>query len=374
MCHFELQIDSVALYYSILKKERGLLVKYAHVCIEAFGYALPPRVVSSEELEDCLAPLYSRLGLCKGRLELMSGIRRRRFWEDGFLPSQAAALAGEDALRKACIDRHDIQCLINCSVSRDFVEPATSTAVHRLMGLGDCTLNFDISNACLGMSSAIQVLANMVELGQIDCGMAVCGENAGPLVANTVARLNSDDKVTRQRLKGQFASLTIGSCAAAAIVTSAEKSHSMHRLLATASYCDTSSNGLCQGNTKGGGMTDGSAPAMETDSQELLRKGVSAAQHMWQRFKQESGWNEGTPDVFCTHQVGKAHSALLFETLGIDTAKDYRTFPGLGNCGSASWPVTCALAEENGKLKKGDKLAVLAIGSGINCDGMALLW
>ena len=349
-------------------------MKYSRVCIEGFGYALPPRVVSSEELEDWLEPLYSRLGLCKGRLELMSGIRQRRFWNEGFLPSQAAALAGEDALRKVQIDKGQVQCLINCSVSRDFVEPATSTAVHRLLGLGDYALNFDISNACLGMSTAIQALANMVELGQIDCGMAVCGENAGPLVANTVARLNEDSSVTRQSLKRQFASLTIGSCAAAVVVMSAEKSRVQHSLLATASYSDTSSNGLCQGDTKGGGMTDDSAPAMETDSQTLLHKGVAAAQRMWERFKRESGWNEDTPDVVCTHQVGKAHSALLFETLGINPAKDYRTFQNLGNCGSASWPVTCALAEEEGRLNKGDKLAVLAIGSGINCDGLALQW
>ena len=349
-------------------------MKYGHVCIEGFGYALPPRVVSSEELEEQLAPLYSRLGLCMGRLELMSGIRQRRFWNEGFLPSQASALAGEDALEKLHIDRHEIQCLINCSVSRDFVEPATSTAVHRLMGLSDKVLNFDISNACLGMSTAIQVLAGMVELGQIRCGMAVCGENAGPLVNSTVARLNGDNSMTRQRLKGQFASLTIGSCAAAAIVTSSDYSRTRHRLLASASYSDTSSCGLCQGDTREGAMTDDSAPSMETDSQTLLHKGIAAAQCMWRRLKEESAWNEDTPDVVCTHQVGKAHSTLLFETLGIDSAKDFRTFPELGNCGSASWPVTCALAEENGKLKKGDSLAVLAIGSGINCDGMAIQW
>jgi len=349
-------------------------MRYEGVCIEGFGYALPPRVVSSDELEEWLAPLYMRLGLCRGRLELMSGIRQRRFWNEGFLPSQAAALAGEDALKKTRLDRRDVQCLINCSVSRDFVEPATSTAVHRLLGLEDYALNFDISNACLGMSTAIQVLANMVELGQIRCGMAVCGENAGPLVANTVARLNDDKSITRKALKGQFASLTIGSCAAAAIVTSREASRSQHRLLAAAGYSDTASNSLCQGDTRGGGMTDDSAPAMETDSQELLHRGVAAAQRMWERFKQESGWNEQTPDLVCTHQVGKAHSALLFETLGIDAEKDCRTFPELGNCGSASWPVTCALAEENGRLKKGDRLAVLAIGSGINCDGLALQW
>ena len=346
---------------------------FERVCIEAMGYALPPQVVSSEELEEWLAPLYSRLNLCKGRLELMTGIAERRFWPQGFLPSQAAALAAEDALSRAGIDRRDIECLINCSVSRDFVEPATSTAVHRLLKLGDYAVNFDISNACLGMATGVQALANMVELGQIRCGMAVCGENGGPLVRNTVNMLNSDAGVTRRSLKRHFASLTIGSCAAAVIVTDKAFGKARHRLLATAHYTDSSANQLCQGDANGG-MTDESAPAMETDSELLLHKGIAAALQMWRRLKKASCWDEATPDVVCTHQVGKAHSALLYQTLDIDASKDYCTFPRLGNCGSASWPVTCAMAEENGRLKDGDKLAVLAIGSGINCDGMAIEW
>ena len=60
---------------------------YEHVCLESFGYALPPEVVTSEELETWLQPLYDRIGLHVGRLELMTGIRERRFWAKGALPS-----------------------------------------------------------------------------------------------------------------------------------------------------------------------------------------------------------------------------------------------------------------------------------------------
>ncbi len=346
---------------------------FSNVSIEAADYALPPQVVSSEELEEWLSPLYNRLNLSKGRLELMSGIHERRFWEPGFMPSQAAASAAENAMKKASVCSKDIKCLINCSVSRDFVEPATSTSVHRLLGLGNDVMNFDISNACLGMASGIIMLANMIELGQIDCGMTVCGENAGPLVKNTVEKLNNDPNVTRKSLKGQFASLTIGSCAAAVIVTSSSRSRTGHRLLAASHYTDSSANDLCRGDANGG-MTDSSAPLMETDSQTLLHKGIDAASNMWYRLKQASGWNENTPDLICTHQVGKAHSSLLYQSLGLDPDKDFTTFSFLGNCGSASWPVTLAMAEENGRLTKGSNLAVLAIGSGINCDGLAIKW
>ena len=346
-------------------------MKYQNVCIESFGYALPPEVVTSEELERQLSPLYDRLGLVVGRLELMTGIRERRFWHEGTLPSDAATDAARDALAKAHLSAEAMQCLIHCSVSRDFVEPATSTVVHRNLGCAPDCVNFDISNACLGMATGLLSIANRIELGQIQYGIVVSGENAGPLVRNTIAKMNADLSLTRKSIKDQFASLTIGSCATAIVLCHRSLSRTGRRLLVAAEVADTTANQLCQGDAAGG-MTDASAPLMSTDSQALLQQGVRAAKEMWRRFKQESGWTESTPDLICTHQVGKAHTALLFESLGLDISKDFATYPILGNCGSSSWPVTCALAEEAGRLCKGTKLAVLAIGSGINCTGLAI--
>ena len=50
-------------------------MRYSHVCLHTFGYVLPPIMVSSEDLERRLAPVYERLKLPVGRLEMMSGIR-----------------------------------------------------------------------------------------------------------------------------------------------------------------------------------------------------------------------------------------------------------------------------------------------------------
>ena len=60
-------------------------MRYSRVCLHSFGYELPPRLVTSADLEQRLAPLYERLKLPEGRLELMSGIRARRFWEPGII-------------------------------------------------------------------------------------------------------------------------------------------------------------------------------------------------------------------------------------------------------------------------------------------------
>src|SRR2546429_7353799 len=69
-------------------------MRYSTVCIESIGYELPKHVVTSAEIEARLAPLYDRLQLPYGRLEMMSGIRERRFLGDGGKPPAPAAPAG----------------------------------------------------------------------------------------------------------------------------------------------------------------------------------------------------------------------------------------------------------------------------------------
>ena len=151
-------------------------MRFKNVCIEGLACHLPENVVTSTDLERRLAPIYDRLKLPYGRLEMMSGIKERRFWDAGIFPSQVAAIAGEKAIEFAEIDRTEIGCLINASVCRDFLEPATASIVHQNLKLQPNCLVFDISNACLGVLNGMVHIANMIELGQIRAGLIVAGK------------------------------------------------------------------------------------------------------------------------------------------------------------------------------------------------------
>src|SRR5256712_7025461 len=155
-------------------------MRYPNVCIESIGYELPKHVVTSAEIEARLSPLYDRLQLPYGRLEMMSGIRERRFWDDGVNPSDAAALAGRKALDQAGVLGHEIECILNCSVSRDFLEPATASVVHERLKISPKAALFDISNACLGMLNGMAVLANITEQGQVNRRRLVAREKRKP--------------------------------------------------------------------------------------------------------------------------------------------------------------------------------------------------
>ncbi|OGV34957.1 MAG: 3-oxoacyl-ACP synthase III [Lentisphaerae bacterium GWF2_45_14] len=341
-------------------------MRYKNVNIEAFGYELPPETISSSEIESMMAPAYERLGLREGRLELMTGIKERRLWAPGTTPGKAASMAGGRALESSGIAPEEIGCLIMCSVSRDFLEPATATVVHDNLKLSPNCMVFDISNACLGILTGMITAANMIELGHINAALLVAGENSRPLLEATVRAVNEDNSLTRQSIKRYFASFTIGSGAIGVVLSNKNLSRSGMRLTGGVSFAATQYNYLCRGNSDKG-MNDGSDIIMNTDSETLMVKGVETAACAWKLFLEELNVENSTFDCICTHQVGSAHKRLLFETLELDISKDYATLELMGNTGSVSCPFTAAKAIESSFAPKGGKMALLGIGSGINC-------
>jgi 3-oxoacyl-[acyl-carrier-protein] synthase-3 len=110
---------------------------------------------------------------------------------------------------------------------------------------------------------------------------------------------------------------------------------------------------------------------MQTDSEQLLIAGVELARQTWTAFTAEQG---GSFDRFICHQVGGAHRRKLYETLGLDVARDFSTFERLGNTGSVALPATLAAAIDAGAVQEGTRVGLLGIGSGLNCLMLALEW
>ena len=345
-------------------------ILYNHVCLHSFGYELPPRVLSSTEIETRLSPVYKRLKLPEGRLEMMSGISERRLWAPGTAPSDAASRAGKKALETARVSPDEIQCLIFTSVSRDMMEPATASFVHHALGLPRDCLLFDLSNACLGFLDGIVVLANMIELGQVKNGLVVSGETAEELIESTLTMLVNDDSVTRKSIKHAFASLTIGSGALGLYMCrSGRENNDLPRLSRCCWQANTDHSELCKGGSAGRDLT-----LMATDSEELLKQGVETAFDTWRLFTSAPGWSEEDIDNYFCHQVGSAHARLLFSRLGLESSKNFETLSFLGNVGSVSAPITMAIAMEKKVFTRGKKGALLGIGSGINCMMLGIEW
>jgi 3-oxoacyl-[acyl-carrier-protein] synthase-3 len=115
-------------------------------------------------------------------------------------------------------------------------------------------------------------------------------------------------------------------------------------------------------------------PRMQTDSEALLHAGIDLAAATWEQARKTLGWTNADVDKVATHQVGRAHRKLLLERLELDPAKDFPTVEFLGNTGAVALPTAAAMAIERSHVQPGDKLALLGIGSGLNCLMLGAEW
>ena len=346
-------------------------MKYENVFIDALGYELPPNVVTSDDLEKRLEPVYQSLRLNKGQLEAITGIRERRFWDRGFRMSTGAIMAGRKALATSGIKPQDIEMLIYGGVCRDHLEPATACAVADGLGIGPKTEIYDVSNACLGVLNGMVQLANAIELGQVKTGMVVSCESARQIVEQTIDRLLKTRDMTV--FKKSLATLTGGSGAVAVILSHRRLGNQGHQLQGGVARSNTRYHRLCIWGP------DTGIPAtmplvMETDSVGVLENGVALGKQTYQNFKDTIWTHTGPPDKIICHQVGSTHQRTILDALDIPMENDFTTYRYLGNIGTVSLPITAAIASERGFLQTDDRVGLFGIGSGLNCLLLGVRW
>ena len=152
-------------------------MRFENVGLVGVAHVDAPNRIASSEFERRLGATMERLGLPPGMLENVAGIKERRWWDVGTMPSDAATMAAEAVIEKTGIDRDRIGVVINTSVCRDYIEPSTACLVHSKLKLPAHCLNFDLGNACLAFMNAMEVAGLMIERGQIEYALIVDGES-----------------------------------------------------------------------------------------------------------------------------------------------------------------------------------------------------
>lgn len=336
---------------------------HSDVCLESIAYHLPQEVMSMEATFDELEPLLERLKIPIAGVLNASGVEERRFWPIDSTIAEVAAVAANKALQASGLQASDIGCIVSTSVCKDYIEPSMASLVHGRLGLPSHCLNFDIGNACLAFLNGMSVLADMIEKGRFKAAILVDAESARHVIESTISRL-LEEQTTVDDFRDNFAALTLGSGAVAAVLTHASISQTGHRVTGHVALADTRHSDLCLGQPT----------EMIVHARPLMQAGVELAKRTWREAEAEFGWKPDDIDLFVCHQVGKRHHEFLFESLNLDANRAYVTYPFLGNVGPASVPLTLSLALERGRLKQGHKVALMGIGSGLNCSMMEITW
>lgn len=333
--------------------------RFSNVALLSVASALPSRVTTSEDIEERLAASLSRLRLRSGLLKRVAGVLERRNWAEGESADTATIAAGERALAEAGVRPDDVGLLINTSVTRKHLEPSVAVRLHHGLGLPSSAINFDVANACLGFVNGMSLAASMIESGQIRHAIVVNGEDADDIQVNTIERLLGEG-IKRDDFLSEFATLTLGSGSAAAVLGRADEHPDGHRILGGVTRAATQFHDLCVGSAEG----------MYTNAKELLKGGLDLVVSAWEEAKADWRWHD--MDRYITHQVSSVHTNAILKAAKLDPARVPTTFPRFGNVGPASIPIT--LVEQAPTLAKGDRVLLMGVGSGLNTAMMELAW
>ncbi|MDQ3206931.1 MAG: 3-oxoacyl-ACP synthase III [Pseudomonadota bacterium] len=336
---------------------------FEHVAIAGLAHIDAPIRLSSDDINAQLKPTLDRLGIRTDVLKDIAGIHARRLWDGDMLASDAATMAATKALADANITPDKVGLLVNTSVSRDYLEPSTASIVSGNLGLSELCQNFDVANACLAFINGMDIASRMIERGEIDYALVVDGETADLAYRMTLERLTAPD-VTEEQFRNEMATLTLGCGAAAMVLSRVELAPGAPRYRGGVTRAATQWNGLCRGNLD----------RMVTDTRLLLIEGLKLAHRTWSAAKVALGWVADELDEFVIHQVSQVHTQAFIKAFGIDPKKVLTIFAEHGNIGPASVPIVLSKLREMGRLKKGDRVALLGIGSGLNCSMAEVVW
>lgn len=322
---------------------------------ESIGVRLPETRRSTREL---MASTRHRTHV---DLERLTGIHERRVVGPGEDSLSLAVAAARDCLAHSRYAPNDIEMLISTSISRKHgaaghrIEPPLSLFVKDAIGAVDA-INFDLSNACAGMTTGVLILDNFIRRGEISRGMVVSGEYISHLGVDAASRI-------RSILSRQLASLTVGDAGAAVIVERAPVGHEGISVAAFTTLCEHSRLCLAYPSRK---SPNG---AMFTRARALQKAALADASPLIREALLTAGLHAADIDYFIPHQTSARSirkGAEQFERHGARPPRHVVTnVEEFGNTSSNTHFVALYRYLEEERIRCGDRVMLVALASGL---------
>ena len=154
----------------------------------------------------------------------------------------------------------------------------------------------------LGAETEIAEVVGRMTAEQASSALIVDGEGSRLIQERTLARLSGPD-ATMADIFAEFATLTLGSGGAAAVIGRHSENSGSHRVVGGVARADTSHHNLCVG----------SLDQMHTDSKALLDAGLLVTKLAWGDAADDMGWTD--MDRYIIHQISQRATPLNCETL-----------------------------------------------------------
>jgi 3-oxoacyl-[acyl-carrier-protein] synthase-3 len=324
--------------------------------IESIAYALPARCVSNGELKAEYPDWDFE------RLEKRTGVFQRYVASDGETALDFAMQACEELMADGRLGPADIDAVIFCTQTPDYIMPPNACLLHGKLGLRSNVLAFDTNLACSGYVYGLQIAASLI-------GSGTC-QRVLLATADTYTRyIHPGDRATR---------CLFGDGGAVSVIGSARNGHGVRDI-----RCGTAGKHYEKFVIPAGGMR---VPrSAETSRVSIDRSGnIRTAEHIQmdglgvlsffnstvpqsvRHVLDENGLSVADVDLFIFHQASQVALDSLATALDIPPEKMVCDLAETGNLVSASIPVALCRALDCGRAKRGQLALLCGFGVGLS--------
>ena len=321
--------------------------------ITGWGFYAPSRVVTNFDLAKIV-------DTSDEWISSRTGIKERRFASDGENTSSMSVRAARHALERAKLRPQDVQLIIVGTCSPDYLFPATACMVQSEIGAAHAGA-FDVEAACTSFVTALGVAKGMITAGIV--------ENAVVIGAETLSRLLNFKDRTTCVLFGDGAGAVVVEASNASVGVESVVLHSegskgdLLMVKAGASRVPATKDTVEQGQhfitMQGGEVFKLAVKSMADAAEEALR---------------EAGLTLDDIAIMIPHQANVRIIDGVAKRLHFPTEKVFVNIQRYGNTSAASIPIAIAEAEQQGRLKRGDKVLLVAFGGGFTWGASVLEW
>ncbi len=329
--------------------------------IKGTGMYVPERVVTNEDLAQ-------PMDTSDEWIQQRSGIKTRHYVADGQMPSELAERASERALEAAGLEASDIDCIVLATLSPEADFPGTSFFLQDRLGAPDVPC-FDVRAQCSGFVYSLSV-AN---------GFIRGGIYRRILVVGCEVHSTGLDRTT----EGRDVAVLFGDGAGAVVVEANDDPEDPSGILEIRLHAEGRFADKLWIEAPGSGFAPARItsefieqkrhfPRMQgrfvfkhavTRMPEVLRETLSAAS-----LKLED------VDHFLFHQANLRINEFVASRLEIPPEKCPVNIDRYGNCSAASIPMLLDEGVREGRIQRGDLVAMTSFGSGFSWTCAVTRW
>jgi 3-oxoacyl-[acyl-carrier-protein] synthase-3 len=313
--------------------------------ITGVEYYLPSKSVTNGELAELFPEWPAR------KIEDKLGIVERRIAAEGETSADLAVLAAEKLFSRNICSRSEIDYVIFCTQTPDYLLPTTACLLQQRLKLPTSCGAIDFNLGCSGYVYGLGLAKGLIETGQANKVLFLTGETYSKL-------MRPDDKSTRT-LFGDAGSATVVEC----------------RNNGTAGIgpfvYGTDGSGAEDLIVRRGGMRNPGAPLQGAeglcmDGAKIFDFSVREVAASVDALMQKAGCSLGDIDLFIFHQANGFMLEFLRRKCGIPSDKFYLHYSELGNTVSNSIPIALHHAIEDGRVVSGSTVALVGFGVGLS--------